>query len=267
MKSSNQPKGPDRGSRKHVLDWVKVPEFLQELNLLISPSSVFVTTTAGIMPAPSDRKEARLETFLPNPAHIAALQAWWLAAERGANTPNWDLAAIGSLGGRSALVLVEAKGNERELSGAGKARPAGKKGVPPSHNSWRNHSRIGQAIAEAERALNEIEPGFCLSRDHHYQLSNRIAFAWKLASLGLPTVLVYLGFTGDDGIKDAGQPLKDAEHWRNLFWHRANAVVPSGVEGRWLPVGDSGLFLIVASRPCIEQSPEPIRAPRRAAPQ
>jgi hypothetical protein len=36
----------------------------------------------------------------------------------------------------------------------------------------------------------------------HYRFANRLAFAWKTASEGMPTILLYLGFTGDDGISD-----------------------------------------------------------------
>lgn len=67
-------------------------------------------------------------------------------------------------------------------------------------------------IAEACAGLQLLGPAVRISRDSHYQLSNRVAFAWKLATLGLPTVLVYLGFWGDDGIADVGEPFWDAEH-------------------------------------------------------
>jgi hypothetical protein len=37
---------------------------------------------------------------------------------------------------------------------------------------------------------------FHISRDNRYQMSNRFAWSWKLASVGVPVVLVYLGFVG-----------------------------------------------------------------------
>lgn len=67
-----------------------------------------------------------------------------------------------------------------------------------------------------------------ISRDSHYQFANRLGFAWKLASIGVPTVLVYLGFTGDDGIIDRGEPLRDADHWRTA--ECANYFINSGYE-------------------------------------
>ena len=39
-----------------------------------------------------------------------------------------------------------------------------------------------------------------------------LAFTWKLTSLGIPTVVVYLGFLGDSGIANAGEPFSDEAH-------------------------------------------------------
>ena len=47
-----------------------------------------------------------------------------------------------------------------------------------------------------------LEPNVAISYTAHYQLANRLAFTWKLATLGIPTVLIYLGFIGDTGMKD-----------------------------------------------------------------
>jgi hypothetical protein len=151
----------------------------------------------------SHPEEARLDTFglavLPDSRAWSALRPWWLAHEGGANTPNWDIAMSCEIEGRPGLVLVEAKANVPELGTAGK--PLDAAASPASHD---NHDRIGQAIAEANSGLRGIAPSISLSRNSHYQLCNRLAFSWKLASLGIPTVLVYLGFCGDHGIADAG---------------------------------------------------------------
>ena len=70
---------------------------------------------------------------------------------------------------------------------------------------------IGAALAEACDGLAQLGIATRISRDSHYQLSNRLAFTWKLATLGVPTVLVYLGFIGDEGIRDAGEGLLEDE--------------------------------------------------------
>ncbi|HUX02899.1 MAG: hypothetical protein WBD63_03145 [Phycisphaerae bacterium] len=76
-----------------------------------------------------------------------------------------------------------------------------------SARSAENHERIGRAIAEAATALDRIVPGVRMSRDSHYQIANRVAYSWKLASMGVPVLLVFLGFTEDNGIADVGPPL------------------------------------------------------------
>lgn len=64
--------GPFRGSRKHVLDWVRSPTFLDEFNEILTPTGVQVSATDLWMPTGSPDKvgteEARLERFLPNRA-------------------------------------------------------------------------------------------------------------------------------------------------------------------------------------------------------
>jgi hypothetical protein len=257
-----------RGSRKHIIDWVRSPDFRDELNAMIRPSGVMVAPDDAFMPtgANGDQgiQEARLETFLSDPAMRRDLQRWWLAAPRGANTPNWDLAAHATLKGKPALVLVEAKANERELSEAGKAKPTGKnppgtpRGTPkppPSEDSKRNHAHIGAALSSVSASLGGKERGFNLSRDSHYQFANRIAFSWKLALMGMPTVLVYLGFTGDRGIEDAGPMLRDAAHWEKLMRDHVEGMVPQTLIGQWQAVGDAGFYPMIASMPRREDSP------------
>jgi hypothetical protein len=39
---------------------------------------------------------------------------------------------------------------------------------------------------------------WALSRDWCYQMSIRFAWAWKLAGLGKPVILIYLGFLAYD---------------------------------------------------------------------
>ena len=86
-----------RGSRKHVLDWTSRPEFLVELLQLVAPVDCRLTARSKWMPVGyRSPDEARLETFGPEVlADLtiwANLRKWWLVHERGANTPNWDIA-------------------------------------------------------------------------------------------------------------------------------------------------------------------------------
>jgi len=187
---------------------------------------------------------------LQNAETWSSLRTWWLTYERGANTPNWDLAAGCEVEGRPGLILVEAKANVPELSVAGKSMDAG-----GSAASIANHERIALAIEEACAALRRVSDATSISRDSHYQLSNRVAFAWKVASLGVPTVLVYLGFVADTGISDAGTPFATEANWRSAFAEYAYSVVPNELFERRLECGAAPAWLLVRSRPVLEVSP------------
>jgi hypothetical protein len=246
-----------RGSRKHVLDWTSQPLFIPELLELLRPVECSVTAHSVCRPlgfgAPA---EARLDQFGPEtmPGHVAwpVLTSWWLKHARGANTPNWDIAVACEVEGRPGLVLVEAKANVPELS------PAGKRLVNnASARSKENHDHIASAIAEARGALTPLLGAVAIERDRHYQLSNRLAFGWRLASLGVPTVLLYLGFTGDDGIRDVGEPFSGEDHWQRVFLAHLRGVCPPTVLDTPVDLGEAKLWVLSRSRPVIERSPGP----------
>lgn len=206
------------------------------------------------MPAGYDHpQEARLETFgpqaLPGLSAWPELGHWWLAREGSGNTPNWDIALSCDINYTPGLILVEAKANTRELS------PWGKRlGEDAGAGSLENHARIGEAIEEAGTALRATLPDVRISRDSHYQLSNRIAFGWKLASLGVPTVVVYLGFVGDSGIADAGEPFSDEAHWRRVFAGYASPVAPNRLFERAINCGRASVWYLVRARSVLESS-------------
>lgn len=254
MESANEANVMPRGSRKHVLDWTSRPEFCVELRQLVQPVDVRITERSQWMPRGYGAiEEARLETFgpqiKPESTTWDSLRKWWLVHEGRANTPNWDIAMGCEIEGRTGLILVEAKANVPELSGAGKHVRA-----KASAASKENHDRIGKAIDEARVALQRISAAVSISRNSHYQLSNRVAFAWKLASLGVPTVLVYLGFWGDSGIADVGLPFIDAAHWCQTFEAYTRSVVPMDLCERRIECGPASTWLLVRSRPVIEVS-------------
>lgn len=242
-----------RGSRKHVLDWTSRPNFLIELLQLVAPVECKLTAAAQWMPqGHSSPREARLETFEPFLTRDvrAGLQKWWLAHEAGANTPNWDIVVGCEIEGKAGLILVEAKANVPEMSGSGK-----KLADEASQRSGANHQRITEAIADACAGLRRVGAETSIRADQHYQLSNRIAFAWKLADLGVPTVLVYLGFTGDEGIRDAGEPFADDAHWQNAFGAYAHSSIPKETFNRRIDCGNAPTWFLVRSRKVIEMSP------------
>ena len=243
-----------RGSRKHVRDWTARPSFPMEFSELVSLSDCAVSNPPLWQPRGHEAPdEACLEDcgarLLPGMTRWNELAAWWLVHQRGANKPNWDLVVTCNFAGKPGLALIEAKAHEGELDWAGKRPPE------TSDNSVANHERIGLAIAEACSALDHIVPGVRISRDTHYQLANRVAYSWKLASMGVPVLLIYLGFTGDAGIADVGPPLRDDIHWRSVMHRYSEGVLPREFFDRWLPCGAAQMRMIVRSRPVPAQSP------------
>jgi hypothetical protein len=244
-----------RGSRKHVLEWTARVDFLDELAELVEPAPVEFRMNDPFMPqGESAPAEARLETvgpsWMPESEAWPRLQEWWLAHKAGANTPNWDIAARCLLEGRPGLVLIEAKANVPELNPGGKSLAS-----DASDRSRANHERIGCAIDEARAGWRLLDDGVRIGRDSHYQLANRLAFTWKLATLGIPVVLVYLGFTGDEGIREAGAPFADARDWQQAFGRYVQGTVPLDLFERRLEIAGCPVWLLSRSRPVIEMSP------------
>jgi hypothetical protein len=195
--------------------------------------------------------EAQLETFgpacLPKHPAWAQLTKWWLKHEGGANTPNWDIALSCELEGKSGLILVEAKAHKNELSKQGK-----KPDADASANSLANHAQITAAIDEACKGLGLLEKQATISCDSHYQLANRLAFTWKLATLGIPTVLIYLGFIGDTGMKD---PFLTRTDWEDAFDDYAKPSACRSLFERRLDCGAAPAWLLVRARGILGVSP------------
>ena len=165
--------------------------------------------------------EARLDrdAGFVTPQIRQKLLDWWLDVARGANTPNWDLASTCEIEGRQGLLLVEAKAHEKELSEKGKEKP-------DTENGWKNHKRIGLAINEANAGLGRATGGsWGLSRDHRYQLANRFAWSWKLALLGVPVVLLYLGFLNAEDMAGDGELFRSEGDWARAMKEHARGTV------------------------------------------
>lgn len=169
-----------------------------------------------------------------SPEQREKITDWWLAARERPMTPNWDIASRCTVGSKSGLLLVEAKAHHAELKEDGK--PLGK---DASEGSKKNHERIGKAICEASSGLEKAMHGWNLRCDSHYQLANRFAWAWKLASMGVPVVLVYLGFQNAKEMSDHGEPFVDCADWSRVMLGHSRNIVPERAWGRELKIGDS----------------------------
>lgn len=172
------------------------------------------------------------------------LSKWWLApASERAMTPNFDIASTCTIDGKAGLLLVEAKAHDEELN----KEAAGRRLTPDSSDNRKaSHETIGAAMESARSGLGKATGlSWRISRDSHYQISNRFAWAWKLADLGIPVVLVYLGFLRADEMDDRGKPFKDHAEWDRLVKSHSESLFPPEVWGqRWMISGQPLIPLI-----------------------
>jgi hypothetical protein len=214
-----------------------------------SPVVVAARLTALAAPfasiAPTDRwmpdgfthvEECQLDKaprLLPD-ALCVLLGKWWLPANgQGARTPNFDIASTCTVDGMAGLLLIEAKAHETEL-----VNETGGRRLMADASAKRkaSHVTIGAAIDSARIGLGAATRlPWQISRDNHYQMSNRFAWAWKLAELGMPVVLIYLGFVRAIDMSKPGEvQFADAGAWEAAAMSHSAPLFPAEVWGqRW----------------------------------
>jgi hypothetical protein len=102
-------------------------------------------------------------------------------------------------------------------------------------------------------ALTRLRVTHRFGAKSHYQ-ANRLGFVWKLASLGIPNALMYLGFTGDDGLAPQLTPFRYDQHWRDTFAAHASPILPSKSADCEFSVRGMTAYVLVRSRPVFGQS-------------
>ena len=179
---------------------------------------------------------------LVQPEIHRALTDWWLAVRRGSmTTPCWDIASTCTIQGKSGLLLVEAKAYANELDSEGKSLKR-----KASQGSRENHEQIGRAIVEASDGL-ALATGrsWGLSRDYHYQLSNRFAWSWKLASFGVPVVLLYLGFLNAQDMAGDGPLFRSEADWAHTLKEHSRGIVDETCWSGWLNVAGTPFIALI----------------------
>jgi hypothetical protein len=72
----------------------------------------------------------------------------------------------------------------------------------------------------------------------------------------MPTVLLYLGFLGDNGIADVGVPFHDNDHWQRVMGGYIYNVLPQSFPETRIEFGNGGsMIILVRSLPVMEVSP------------
>ncbi len=168
----------------------------------------------------------------------AQLASWWLPSDRQpARTPNFDIASTCIVARASGVLLIEAKAHHEEL----RKEEAGRRlDADASSERKASHVTIGAAIESSAVGFGQSTGDSCaISRDSHYQMSNRFAWAWKLADLGVPVVLIYLGFLkAEDMLKPGEVPFADAHAWEALVRSHSAPLFPGRIwNSRWLVNG------------------------------
>jgi hypothetical protein len=241
---------PAAKSRMHVLNWLDGGMFIPSINELLQQTEFFVPQCGKRMPSGwNNPNEALLGkecgSLIDNNLNDTILR-WWLAKPHPrANIPNWDLICEAIYQGkRPALVLAEAKAYVTEFTRESK----GQGGDNPD-----NRNQISQAIEQAREALSQHDVGVKISADRWYQFANRVAFSWKLATHGIPTALIYVGFTGDLG---AGVDyLRDHNHWRKTVIENTQEIFPRSLWEKPIDINGIPLSFLIRSLPYTRQSP------------
>jgi hypothetical protein len=224
-----------RGSkpRCHLLTHGPANEVSARLTTLAAPFATVSGEDRWMPQGFIDHEEAQLHRAarLVTPAIGDKLKSWWLApASESGRTPNFDIASTCTIDGASGLLLVEAKAHGKELN----KQAAGRLIKPDSSEDRKaSHRKIGAAIDEARSGLDQMTSlPWKISRDRCYQMSNRFAWAWKLAELGIPVVMIYLGFLRADEMRDQGQPFADPDAWERLVRAHSAPLFPTQVWGQ-----------------------------------
>ena len=159
-----------------------------------------------------------------------ALVEWWLAVPKGARVPNWDIASTCTIEGKPGLLLIEAKAHDEELN----YEKAGKKRERNETKGQRqNREQIHNRMQESSTGFtNSTQLEWILSIGHHYQMSNRFAWAWKLTELGIPVILIYLGFLNAIEMSDRGVPFSNHKAWERLVLAHSEHLFSSEVWNR-----------------------------------
>lgn len=224
-------------------------EVAHRLTALIEPWGCVSTDDRWMPEGFEQLEEAQLHkaSTLLNSTLSQQLREWWLVvATPQSKTPNIDIASTCKVcvngTEENGLLLVEAKAHTKELHRDGKRL---RKRTP---NSLKNHERIRDCIADAADGLTtETDLNWSLSRDEHYQMATHFAWSWKLLTLGVPTIFVYLGYLNAEEMRRSKtqKPFSDHGEWDAHVKEHSKSMFSESVWNRsWSIAGKSFVPLI-----------------------
>ncbi len=181
--------------------------------------------------APAEIRIDEVTGFLRSPDHKAELRNWWTAEVVGTRTPTWDIASSCTINGVKGLLLIEAKAHIGELNSdhsGSREKPILaqiKKGFSDSTDAW-NDALHEYADARGFKLSHNVK----LSTDSHFQLCTHFAFAWKLADMGVPVILAYLGFLNVTELEDENRLIfRSKEMWNKCVFEKTSKPLPEEI--------------------------------------
>ena len=238
-----------KGSAKHILDYLSDDKKFNIFSMKLAAKGIDISFEGSRRPVnESNSNEYHILTFLEeyhgDVTGTEKMKDWWAVSGKKST---WDLLSNCNIDGKPGILLVEAKAHERELHYYGKSKSSAKN----QKVAKKNTKIIKDCIIEAKSALNKVGQGrFNISIGSHYQLSNRFADAWKLASVGYNIVLVYLGFIGDQHFHDF---LTNSEHWERVMGAYMHKVIPLSIPDKTICIEAGGsLRMIIMSLDVVE---------------
>ena len=226
-----------RGSQPRCIRLTDGGRFAENLTSVVKHPSVIVSPSDICRPQGHRRPgEVQLDkpdgtTLVPQEI-VDALREWW---PRSGTSPTWDIASTCTINGQRGLLLAEAKAHAAELI------------TDPTRACGKSREQIVAALAEANDGLRGLtgEDWALSADDHRYQIANRIAWSWKLATVGMPTVLVYLGFLNADDMRDQGPLFMTLADWDDHLREHCTRMVPPSCWNRTFDVDGTPLMFLI----------------------
>ncbi len=199
---------------------------------------------------PAEIRLDEAQGFIRSAAQRAQLKDWWIAPGlMKVRTPVWDLVSTCHLDGAPGLLLVEAKAHVSELNSD-----------PCTAAEKRNIAQMRAALDEATEKWNDLLGAFADARGYkprtwfdltptcHFELGCRLAFALKIAEMGIPVALVYLGFLDADELEDQNCIVfRSEEQWRHFVLEKTKKPAPEELWDETFDVGGTPLSVLIRS--------------------
>jgi len=250
-----------RGSRPRCVSMMagSPAEVAERLTRLVDHPRVVVSPENKWMPSgkpqkntdgtwdttPADEMILGKESNLLSDPEQDELTKWWLKHSAGAGRPNFDIASTCTVDNQKGLLLIEAKAHAAELRGEEKGKLLD---AEASDNGFSNHVHIGRTIADAAATLQRATgKPWAISRDQHYQMSNRFAAACKLTEMGYAVVLVYLGFLNASEMDDRGETFENGDQWDSLVKTHSSPLFPDEVWNKGWNIHSRTLIPLIRS--------------------